>query len=284
MEENDIVEETHAPAERVGDTLRLAREKAGLEVAQVAAETRIPHRHLLSIEAGEFSQLPSRTYAIGFSRTYARTLGLDDKEIVDRVRYELDEHRGQGPSAPTRFEPGDPARVPGRGLAWFALLAAVILLGGIYAFYRSYFAPGLGPAPLQDESEQVAANDAAPARPAASATPAAATGPVVFTSEMDDTWVKFYDKDGTRLFEAQMAKGDTFTVPADAEGPQIWTGRPYALSITVGGKPVPKLSEEDEIVKDVPVTPQALVSRQAATAPAPSAAAASTPTPAPPGG
>ncbi|MBX7483846.1 helix-turn-helix domain-containing protein [Qipengyuania qiaonensis] len=244
----------------VGKRLKQAREQAGLDIAQVAAETRIPQRHLLTIENGSLFDLPARTYAVGFSRTYARLVGLDEKEIVDQVRMELADG-GERSAAPAKFEPGDPTRVPGRGLAWFALLAAVLLIGGIYAFYSSYFSPGLGPAALQDPKEQVAAEarqtDAAPAQ----ATAATAVGPVIFTSEMDDTWVKFYDANGERLFEAQMAEGDSFTIPADADGPQVWTGRPYALAITVGGRAVPKLSEEDEIVKDVPVTAEALLAR-----------------------
>ena len=88
---------------------------------------------------------------------------------------------------------------------------------------------------------------------------------------MDGTWVKFYDASGERLYEAQMAKGDSYTIPADAEGAQIWTGRPYALAITVGGKSVPKLSEEDEVIRDVPVTAEALLSRDAEPASAPEA-------------
>ena len=260
MEEEDgIVEENTAPAGRAGDRLRAAREAKGLEIDQVAAETRIPKRHLETIEAGDFAALPSRTYAIGFTRTYARVLDLDEKEMLDQVRAELAEDRPQAAERPAKFEPGDPARVPGRGLVWFAVLAGVLLLGGIYAFYSSYFAPGLGPAPLQDPEQQVAANDV----PEQAATPAPQPvgGPVVFTSEMDGTWVKFYDASGTRLYEAQMDEGDSFTVPDDAEGPQIWTGRPYALAITIGGREVPKLTEEDTIVRDVPVTAEALLNR-----------------------
>ncbi len=255
--EQEPVEETGG----VGARLKRAREEAGLDLAQVAAETRIPQRHLLTIESGVLADLPARTYAVGFSRTYARLVGLDEREIVDQVRQELaegEEYR----DAPAKFEPGDPARVPGRGLAWFAVFAAVLLIGGIYAFYSSYFAPGLGPAPLQDPAEQAAVAQASEesATPAQTATPAT-TGPVVFTSEMDGTWVKFYDADGERLYEAQMAEGDSFTVPTDAEGPQVWTGRPYALAITIGGRSVPKLSEEDEVVKDVPISAEALLAR-----------------------
>ena len=261
MEEQEdvIAQSAAAPAKPVGERLRETRQAKGLEIDQVAAETRIPLRHLESIEAGNFAALPSRTYAIGFTRTYARLLGLDEKETLDQVRAELAEGSASAEDKPTKFEAGDPERVPGRGLAWFAALAAVLLLGGIYAFYSSYFAPGLGPAPLQDPNEQMAQAEQ-PAQPVA-ATPEPASGPVVFTSEMDDTWVKFYDANGERLYEAQMAKGDSFTIPEDAEGPQVWTGRPYALAITVGGRSVPKLSEEDTVVKDVPVTAEALMAR-----------------------
>lgn len=269
MEDEIVVKEQPARAERVGERLRGAREGVGLEISQVAAETRIPQRHLVSIEEGAFGKLPSRTYAVGFSRTYARMLGLDEHEVIAQVRAELAQGDSAADMAATRFEPGDPARVPGRGLAWFGLLAAALFLAGIYTFYRSYFAPGVGPAPLTEETATPASTRSDGARIARAPGAAAQTarGPVVFTALMDDTWVKFYDAEGERLYEALMDKGESYTVPADAEGPQVWTGRPYALAITVGGDAVPKLSEEDTIVKDVPVTAAALLARNGNRAP-----------------
>lgn len=276
MEDNATVEEMAAPQGGAGQRLRAAREAKGLSLSQVAAETRIPERHLTSIENGEFHRLPSRTYAIGFTRTYARLVDLDEKEMLDQVRAELAAGDPVRDASPAKFEPGDPARVPSRGLAWLSAAAVVLLLVGGFSFYRSYFAPGMGPAPLTEERTQVAQNGAARTAPQARPTPAP-TGPVVFTSEMDDTWVKFYDASGERLFEAQMAEGDSFTVPADADGPQVWTGRPYALAITVGGRSVPKLSEVDEIVRDVPVTAEALLARGNAQPAAAASPAAATP-------
>lgn len=276
MTQEEAVEDRAAHTGRVGDRLRAAREKAGFDLEQVAADTRIPIRHLESIEAGRFSALPSRTYAVGFSRTYARTVGLDEREIIDQVRAELAEGEFDPRATPARFEPGDPARVPGRGLAWFAILAGIILVAGIYAFYSTYFAPGLGPAPLRDPAEQKAAPAAAtPAAQAPAATPTG--GPVVFTNEIDGTWVRFYDGAGKTLFEGVMAKGDKFTVPADAANPQIRTGRPYAFAITVAGRPVAKLSQVDEVIGNVPVDAASLLARPAAPA---APAAATPPTPA----
>ena len=94
----------------IGAQLQAAREARGLSLEELAAETRIPQRHLVTIEAGEFAALPARTYAIGFSRTYAKAVGLDDAEVADRVRIELD-MQNHGPRyRADGFEPGDPAR------------------------------------------------------------------------------------------------------------------------------------------------------------------------------
>lgn len=259
MDQDESIGEPVVDNSSVGARLRETRLAKGLELDDVAGQTRIPLRHLESIEAGRFGDLPSRTYAIGFTRTYARLLDLDERPLLDDVRAELADSQMARPATPAKFEPGDPARVPGRGLAWFALLAAVLLIGGIYAFYSSYFAPGLGPAPLQDPAQagEQAEGEGAQATP----TPASPTGPVVFTNEMEGTWVRFYDGEGESLFEGTMDVGDTFTVPDDADNPQIRTGRPYAFAITVGGRALPKLSEEDEVISDVPITAEALLAR-----------------------
>lgn len=256
-ETNGVPEEL--PLDGAGQRLRRAREEAGLSVEQLAAETRIPLRHLEVIEQGDFGALPARTYAIGFSRTYAKAVGLDQREIAQQVRAELGMSEAHEVARTSSFEPGDPARVPTRGLAWFSAFAALLLVAGGFAYFKDYFFPGAGPGPLTSP-QQAQAPQQATAAPARAAAPAQ-SGPVVFTALQDDTWVKFYDANGDQLMQKQMAQGESYTVPTDAEGPQIWTGRPYALAITVGGQDVPKLSEEDEIVRDVQVSAEALLAR-----------------------
>src|SRR3990167_839743 len=118
------------PLHGVGDRLRMAREQAGMTLAQLAAETRIPQRHLELIEAGDWQALPARTYATGFARTYAKAVDLDPSAIVDEVRAELSMSAPGDRSRASSFEPGDPARVPSRGLALLSLLAVVLLLVG----------------------------------------------------------------------------------------------------------------------------------------------------------
>ncbi|BBC72111.1 conserved hypothetical protein [Altererythrobacter sp. B11] len=262
--------EPQAP-QGVGPQLRAAREERGLTLQQVAAETRIPQRHLATMEAGGFAALPGRTYAVGFSRTYAKLLGLDQEDVAARVRAELDAQEVHSGARAASFEPGDPARVPSARLGWIALAALVLLVIGGFAFMRALFIPAAELPPLVNPEATPSASAPATAPSAAAATPKPA-GPVVFTALEDSIWVKFYDAEGRQLMQKLMAKGESYTVPADAAGPQIWTGRPDALAITVGGRPVPKLAEDDMVMRDVPVTAAALLARSEPVA---------TPTPAP---
>ena len=271
MEDEIAPEPEVASGRRAGVMLAEARAAAKLDLAEVASRTRIPRRHLEAIEAGDYAKLPSRTYAVGFSRTYARVVGLNEREVTEQVRLDLEAGDPQGPARPDRFEPGDPARVPSRRLAWFSALAAVILVAGAFTFYRTYFSPGLGPAPLTAPTAAATQPRITSGPGSARAVTAAPPGPVVFTSLADGTWVKFYDVAGKRLFEGQMARGQTFTVPADAVEPKAWTGRPNALSITVGGRPVPMLGTSEVVVKDVPIDAAALLARPPQRAAAPAA-------------
>ncbi len=263
------------PLEGVGARLLRAREQKGLTRARLAAVTKIPERHLDSIEQGNFAGFPAITYAIGFSRSYARAVGLDERQIADEVRSEL---AALEPATPRRaapaFEPGDPARVPSAQFAWAAgLLALVVVILG-FVFWRSYYMPG-------GELPSILPTEAAPAV-VASQVPAAApaSGTVVFTALEPAVWVKFYDGAGTQLLQKELAQGESYTVPAGVADVLLWTARPEALAITVGGQSVPKLADEQGMLKDIPVTAAALLARQAPAGPTTSQPSTPTPQPA----
>lgn len=259
---SDVAEvEAELPLETVGARLLRTREAAGLTRAQLAAVTKIPERHLAAIEASNFAALPARTYAVGFSRSYAKALHLNENEIVAAVRSELADLEPTPLRATPAFEPGDPARVPGARFAWFAALAALVVVIAGFAFaWRSYYLPGgTLPSILPTEAAGPAAVPGA-----TEAVPVPVSGPVVFTAEQPGIWVKFYDGAGTQLLQKQLAQGESWTVPDAAGDVKIWTARPEALAITVGGKPVPKLADVQRTVKDVSVTAAALLARSAA--------------------
>ena len=67
----------------IGTSLREARERQGLDFAQLESATKIRGKYLRALEDEQFEQLPAQTYVKGFLRTYADYLGLDGQLYVD---------------------------------------------------------------------------------------------------------------------------------------------------------------------------------------------------------
>lgn len=263
MGESHILDDEVSP-ESAGSALRRGREAAGLDLTQIGEITKIPERHLQTMEDGQFSDLPARAYAVGFARTYARAVGLDEGKIAQMVRDELDgASADQAGVRPNSFEAGDPARVPSSRFAWIAAgLALAVILAG-FLFWRTFYSPAAELPPIVAEEPEV------PSGTPAAVTADAAARKVMFTATIPDVWVRLYDANGTRLLEKSLAMGEGFEIPADADGPLLWTAHPEALAITVGGREVPRLAETQQTVKDVPVDAKALLARASAPAPAP---------------
>lgn len=70
------------PRSNPGETLRLAREEKGWQVAEVASQLNLAPHSLVQLEAGEFERLPGHTFARGYVRAYAKLLGLDQAALV----------------------------------------------------------------------------------------------------------------------------------------------------------------------------------------------------------
>lgn len=269
-------QEAELPLDGVATQLARARRAAGWSVADVAAQTRITERHLELIEAGNFGALPSRAYAIGFVRSYAKALGLDSNAVIAELREELarDEHEHARRPLPA-FEPGDPARLPGRRVAWYAAGGLVVVLVAGVLIWPSLYSPGgILPSSLPSPTASAAS--------AVAAAPAAPTGPVVFTATRDKVWVRFVDGAGQQLFQKELALGESWTVPESAAGVTLTTARPDGLAVTLGGRPLPPLATTEQVIRDVPVSAAALLARTAAvTTPAPAPTGEVTGVPAP---
>ena len=73
------------------EQMRAARAASGLSLADIAAQTRVPLRHLEALEEGRYGDLPGVTYCAGFARAYAREVGLDDAALVAQLRNDLED-------------------------------------------------------------------------------------------------------------------------------------------------------------------------------------------------
>ena len=67
----------------IGNSLREARLRQGLEIPRIEADTKIRGKYLRALEEEQFEVLPGDTYVKGFLRTYADYLGLDGQLYLD---------------------------------------------------------------------------------------------------------------------------------------------------------------------------------------------------------
>src|SRR4051794_24333315 len=90
----------------IGDTLREARMRQRLDIADVEERTKIRAKYLRALENEEFGMLPGSTFVKTFLRTYAEVLGLDPHALVEEYRAAY-EPRDEGEVQP--ITPGAPA-------------------------------------------------------------------------------------------------------------------------------------------------------------------------------
>lgn len=260
----DEMVEDEGLVQSVGERLREAREAAGLSLEDVATTTRIPTRHLESLETSDFTRLPAPTYTVGFAKNYAAAVGLDRDEIGEQLRAELGTTRPP-PATPDLFEPADPARAMPRWLI-FAAIGAIILAALLFTWLNNRA--------LEEPDDALLNNVVAAAEEPAPPPPALAQTAVVLTAT-DIVWVDI--RDGAAILkQGELRPGESFEVPANAVAPTLTTAKPEALRIAVGtavapaiGEPATKVTaslKPDDLLRPRPAT-------ATATTPAPPPAA-----------
>lgn len=275
MADEEVAEQGELAITRTGDKLRLAREKAGLSLADVATRTRITQRHLEAIEKSDFTELPGRTYVTGFARAYARAVDLPEAEIGAGIRRELEEDAYGSRPLYEAYEPTDPARLPTARLTWTLVIIALILVSayGVWRFLSVEPDEALVAAQNQaaEASEAPATKAAAPAPAKAGAT-IAANAPVVLTG-ISEVWIGFDDAKGKTENWRTLDAGETYEVPpAYIEQFTLRTSIPQALKVTVGGRDVGPIGPADTLVKGISLKPADLVARASGSPAAPAAA------------
>ena len=115
----------------IGETLREARMRQRLDIADVESRTKIRAKYLRALENEEFAMLPGPTFVKTFLRTYAEMLGLDPHLLVEEYRsnYESADELELQPLSP----PGVAGRERYRGPRVSPGALALLVLVGVVA-------------------------------------------------------------------------------------------------------------------------------------------------------
>ena len=85
----DQKEPPEGEMELIGARLKKAREGANFSLQDISDRTRISLRFLAAIENDDFSALPGRVYIYGFTRAFARAVGLDEESLLAALREKM---------------------------------------------------------------------------------------------------------------------------------------------------------------------------------------------------
>jgi hypothetical protein len=200
----------------LGNSLREARTRQGLDLPQAELATKIRGKYLRALEEEHFDALPAETYVKGFLRTYADFLGLDGQLYVDE--YE------------SRFVAEAFVDAPARSTSMqrqrelsFERRAVVLALVGVSALAALVI---------------VAWKFGGSSPPSPSVLPAVSTAPqgLVFSGAGTYIAVRHASSGGKLLYEGTLRGGELNAVA----GSRFWIliRHPHALRMTLDGKTV----------------------------------------------
>ncbi len=119
----------------IGNSLREARLRQGLDFPDVERVTKIRPKYLRALEDESFATLPAQTYVKGFLRTYAEFLGLDGQLYVDEYNSRYVTREEEPPFRPRRSPRG--TRRLESSVVLGAIVGIAIVFGLVIAAWKS---------------------------------------------------------------------------------------------------------------------------------------------------
>jgi cytoskeleton protein RodZ len=223
----------------IGNSLREARLRQGLDFPEIEQATKIRPKYLRALEDEQFDILPGQTYVKGFLRSYAEYLGLDGQLYVDEYnsRYiHVDEETPLRARSTSSLGGAGPRFESSIVLVALAAIAIVTLL--VFAAWR-FGSNTPHTAGIPDYSTEPPAAQPKRTQPAArpSRLPKAR---LIITGALGDSWVEVHANQpaGRLLFQGTVAAGRSVMFGTERVYRRYFVriGRPGNLRLTVNGK------------------------------------------------
>jgi cytoskeleton protein RodZ len=196
----------------IGASLAAARRARGLGLRDAEQLTCMRAKYLTALEEDRFEELPGRTYARAFLRTYAAALGLQ----ADRFVAEFDAQQPEPEEAEpvSEFRPRQPFRLPSLVPAGAAIAVAALL---VWSAWTS--GPAVGP-PVQAAAAPRATAPAAVKAQTKVVTHPAPVRTVVVRAVRGPCWIEAHrgGRYGPLLARRTLARGETITFTAS----RVW--------------------------------------------------------------
>lgn len=140
--------DTREPAPELrsfGEELRKEREIRGISIKEIADATKVSSRFLEAIERNDFDRLPAPVFTRGFIREYARYLGLNSDDAVNRYMQFVEESDATGEKGRFGLRDTGPREDP-NAHSQFAALWVILIVAALLAVAALWWWKTQGPA------------------------------------------------------------------------------------------------------------------------------------------
>jgi cytoskeletal protein RodZ len=262
----------HSELASFGEELRREREIRGISLKEIADATKISKRFLEAIERNDHRTLPAPVFTRGFVREYARYLGLNSEDMVNRYnfaaagddRIEKSIHLDRLTQPPTPMKPIKPLKPRGipapyaridRNIIVTVLIVIALISVAVWAVRNrrevSARIDGLEAHDTATTPAHTASTASIPAPlPAVASTDTAAADTLRLVVELtDDSWVSL-DADGKSVFNEEMRRGDRRTFEAKDRFRFRTIGNAAGVTLTFNDVKVPALGRTGQVLHD----------------------------------
>lgn len=246
-----------------GEELRREREIRGISLKEISDATKISKRFLDALERNDHRTLPAPVFTRGFVREYARYVGLNAEEMVNRYNFAAsNDDRIEKPPPVAKYAQTPPKDISPRPVAKRGIPPAITRVdrGVIYSLLIIAALSGVAYWAIhyRKQREHAEAATPIPVTTRAAIPPPAAPAPAPkpddsklrMTVEVTaNSWVTL-EADGKTVLNAEVERGDKRDFEAAEQFRFRTIGNAAGLTLTLNGARVPSLGEDGEVVKN----------------------------------
>ncbi len=216
------------------------RKSKNLSQSDVATSLNIQTRYIDALERLDREPLPSMGYALGYVRTYARFLGLEEKDAIRRFKQDIEMPQDYRLSGGPHFVPKRRIGLPRGSMAIGIVLACALVVVSWYGMRPD----AVTATPVIQTVAPVMVEPPAPVA-SISSTPDSITLKAVGPS-----WVEVVDKDGAVLISRIMVPGEIFETNRKAE-PVLSLRDAGSIEIFVGGTRIGPIGQKGVTARNI---------------------------------
>jgi len=245
----------------LGSDLRSAREAKGISLEEIAAATRINLKYLRALEADDLADFPSDFFSRSVIRSYARVVGLDEKEVLARYQPLGKEIGRKAPDDEARHPPAFKPINPYLKNALFFLFSATAVALTLFIFLKNRAekpGPPVTEPPAAVETVPAVQSQApAPETAAPPAAPPEIRGVRLELAFSAETWIQVF-ADGAVKIDGIEPAGATALIEAESEI-LINIGNAGGVSGALNGRTLKSFGGAGAVVRNIRMTPANLV-------------------------